>query len=319
MPEIGPRFPLYIPSKSRSQYGHTMKKLARMNVPFRIVVEESQRDDYARAFGAERLLILDPQYQRDYDACIDLEPGASKGSGPARNFIWDHAVSEGHEWHWIMDDNIREFFRFHNNQRIPVGDGSFFRLMEDFVLRYRNVGMAGPHYSMFVPSRTRTSPFTVNTRIFSCNLIRNDIGPSLAKVGGGPRWRGRYNEDVDLSIRILKAGWCTILFKAFLADKLASQLITGGNTEAFYADEGTAAKSEMICRLHPDIVRPVIRWGRPHHYVDFKPFAKRRLILRDDAVIPDEPSIHFTLVDRPDNRRSRRSPAVYDRSMTPTD
>ena len=56
--------------------------------------------------------------------------------------------------------------------------------MEDFVLRYKNIAMAGPQYTMFVTDRSANTypPFTVNTRIYSCNLIRNDV-PF--------RWRGR--------------------------------------------------------------------------------------------------------------------------------
>lgn len=283
------QFPLYIPTKSRWMYGHTMRELERMNVPYNLVVEEDQRRQYAEAFPRARIIVLDPQYQRDYDACMELEPGQSRGSGPARNFVWDHAVSEGHSHHWIIDDNIRQFARYHANQRIPVGDGSFFRMQEDFVLRYRNVAMAGPHYLMFVPSRSKTSPMVLNTRVFSCILIRNDIGL---------RWRARYNEDVDLSLRVLKAGWCTVLFKAFLADKLTTQTLPGGNTEAFYADEGTSPKSEMLARLHPDVVTLVTRWDRPHHSVNFNQWRKRQLILRPDAVIPEEAPIKYRLVER---------------------
>jgi len=299
-----PRFPIYIPSKSRAHLGYTMKALMRTRTPFRIVVEEHQRKDYADAFGAERVLVLDPQYIRDYDTCLpDFDETKSKGSGPARNFIWDHSISEGHDWHWIIDDNIRIFFRLHENQRIPVGDGSNFWLMEDFALRYRNLAMCGPHYSMFVPSRPKTSALTVNTRIFSCNLIRNDI-PF--------RWRARYNEDVDLSLRILKAGWCTVLFKVMLADKFTTQLLPGGNTEAFYGEEGTRPKSELIVRLHPDVVTMKERWGRVHHRVDFRPF-KQKLVLRDGVVLPEKPPIEYVMRRRAGAKKSR-SPGVLDTS-----
>ena len=44
------------------------------------------------------------------------------------------------------------------------------------------------------------------------------------------RWRSKYNEDIDLSLRVLKGGDCTILFNAFLQGKCATQTVTGGNT-----------------------------------------------------------------------------------------
>jgi hypothetical protein len=109
----------------------------------------------------------------------------------------------------------------------------------------------------------------MNTRIYSCNLIRNDV-PF--------RWRGRYNEDTDISLRMLKAGWCTIQFNAFLQGKVATQTVKGGNTAEFYAREGTLAKSLMQVQLHPDVSRLVKKYGRWHHYVDYAPFKKNRLI-----------------------------------------
>jgi hypothetical protein len=224
------------------------------------------------------LLVLDKKFQDEYDTFDDIGYTKSKGPGPARNFIWEHSISEGFKWHWVMDDNIKLFARLHENQRIPVGDGFIFAAMEDFVQRYKNVGMAGPNYWMFAPSRTKHPPFTLNTRIYSCNLIRNDL-PF--------RWRGRYNEDTDLSLNMLKAGWSTVQFNTFLQYKLTTQTLTGGNTEAFYAAEGTLPKSEMLVAMHPDITELVWRFRRWHHYVNYKVFDDLGLI-RDDSYTPKD-------------------------------
>ncbi len=266
---MNPRFPLYIPSKGRADARLTSRMLDIMGVPYRIVVEEQERAMYAREVAASKLLILDPAYQRDYDTCDDLGDSKSKGPGAARNFIWDHSVAAGHAWHWVMDDNIRYFFRLNHNRIIRVRDGTIFRCMEDFCLRYQNVAMAGPAYDKFVLHKHRYPPFILNTRIYSCNLIRNDV-PF--------RWRGRYNEDTDLSLRMLKAGWCTVQFNAFLQGKITTQREKGGNTGEFYASEGTLPKSQMQVRLHPDVSRLVWRFGRPHHHVDYRPFRVNRLV-----------------------------------------
>ena len=89
---------------------------------------------------------MDRRYQRDYDPCDDFGETKSLGSGPARNFAWDHSLANGHEWHWVMDYNIKGFYRFNKNLKVPVSDGTIFNAMEDFVLRYTNVAMAGPNY-----------------------------------------------------------------------------------------------------------------------------------------------------------------------------
>jgi len=276
-PQTQPRFPLYIPSKGRADVATTPRVLDHMGLHYRIVVEPDEVEWY-RSFFGDKVLELDMTYKDDFDMFWEFPEGSSTGSGPARNFIWDHSISEGHDWHWIMDDNIRVFARLHQNTRRPVGDGAIFWAMEDFVLRYENVGMAGPTYWVFAPSRNALPPFYLNTRIYSCNLIRNEIPM---------RWRGRYNEDTDLSLRMLKAGWCTVLFNAFLQDKMNTQVMGGGNTDAFYSAEGTLPKSQMLVDQHPDVAKLSWRYDRWHHHVNYKAFT-HGLIRRDDWQPPEE-------------------------------
>lgn len=290
MTPLLPRFPIYIPSKSRAESALTPSALDELGVPYLIVVEASQHDAYAARFQPGRLLVLDKTFQDDYDTCDDAGNQRSKGPGPARNFIWEHARTQGHTWHWVMDDNIRAFYRLHQNRKYAVsGSGQAFHAMETFVLRYENIGMAGPEYEMFVPARQPAAPFRMNTRIFSCNLIRNDIDL---------RWRGRYNEDLILSIDMLKAGWCTVLFLAFLQKKIATQQMSGGNTEAFYEHEGTLRKSQMALQVHPDVVQLAQRYGRVHHQGDFSQFRNMSLIRRPGYQVVDVDPYPMRLIDR---------------------
>ena len=265
---MNPQYPVYIISKGRADSRLTSKALERMNVPYRIVIEDQEYDDYAAVIDESKIILLDKQYQHDYDACDEFGMEKSKGSGPARNFVWDHSVSEGHKWHWIMDDNIRSLYRFNNNTQVRVNNGAVLKAMEDFVNRYENVSMAGPNYHSMAPRRRKVPPYVLNTKLYSCNLIRNDV-PF--------RWRSRYNEDVDLSIRMLKAGWVTVQFYAFLQEKMTTQTMKGGNTDELYA-KGTIEKSRMLGELHPDVVRVGWRFNRVHHYVDYRPFKKNKLI-----------------------------------------
>jgi hypothetical protein len=279
MSELLPQFPLYIPSKGRSEYMITSKALTEMGVQHSIVVEPQEVQKYkesvARMGLLTRVVELNMDYKKQYKLCDNFGLTKSTGSGPARNFIWDHSISEGHKFHWIMDDNIDGFYRMHRNERIKTKSPSMWRAMEDFVLRYSNVGMAGPNYAMFAFSSRAMPPYITNTRIYSCNLIRNDI-PF--------RWRGRYNEDTILSLDMLKRGWCTIQFNAFLQKKLRTQTIKGGNTDELYKD-GTKDKSEMLKREHPDVTEVVWKYQRIHHHVDYTPFKKTKLIRREGLKI----------------------------------
>lgn len=274
---MNPKYPLYIPSKGRADSRLTIKALERMNVAYLVIVEEQEYDNYAKVVDKKNILILPQKYQDEYDTFDDLGNTKSKGPGAARNFAWEHSIELGAKRHWVMDDNIAMFMRFNKNLIVRVNSGSFFRCMEDFVDRYNNIAMAGPQYFMFTPRKNKLPPYILNTRIYSCNLIRNNVSY---------RWRGRYNEDTDLSLRMLKDGWCTIQFYAFVQDKITTQKIKGGNTAEFYAKEGTLPKSKMLQDMHPDVAKVVWRFNRWHHHVDYLPFKRNRLIKKEGLVVP---------------------------------
>jgi len=272
-----PRYPVYIVSKGRWKNRLTSRALDTMGVPYKMIVEESQLFNYQAEVGRERCLVLPQKYLDEYDTCDDLGDSKSKGPGAARNFAWDHAIESGAEKHWVMDDNLDAFHRLNRNMKRESDTPAVFAAMEDFVDRYENVPIAGPNYYNFVKATDGVPPFITNTRIYSCLLIQNDAPY---------RWRGRYNEDTDLSLRVLKDGLCTIQFNAFLQGKVTTQRMTGGNTEEFYAEEGTKAKSEMLADLHPDVASVVWRFNRWHHHVDYKPFKKNRLKRKANIDIP---------------------------------
>jgi hypothetical protein len=271
-PQTDSRYPVCIPSKGRAGSQMVGKQLRRLGVTHYFFVEETEYDAYCRHVGSDRVVKL---------PFADL----GEGSIPARNFIWDWAAERGYRRHWVVDDNIRAFARCHNNRRLNVRGGGFFAAMEDFVDRYKNVAAAGPHDKAFVPDRNpNLTPYLLNSRIYSCILLDTDL-PF--------RWRGRYNEDTDLSLRFLKAGYCTILFRALLMDKAPtyygngdrSAALAGGNTDTVYAADDYRLKfAEALARLHPDVVKVVWKFNRWHHEVDYSPFVKNQLQPREGII-----------------------------------
>lgn len=264
-----PRYPIYIISKGRWDSRLTSKALEAIGVPYRIVVEPQEFDQYAAVIDPGKVLVL---------------PFSNLGQGsiPARNWVWEHSIEEGADRHWIVDDNIHRFYRFNHNLKVPVADGTIFRAMEDFSDRYTNVAMSGPNYFMFASRKSgKIPPFTQNTRIYSCILLNNHIDY---------RWRGRYNEDTDLSLRVLKDGWCTVLFNAFLAEKSVTMTMSGGNTDELYRQtkefDGRLEMARSLQRQHPDVTKVTYKWGRYQHHVNYGPFKTNKLQRRPDIEIP---------------------------------
>jgi len=280
-----PKHPVYIISKGRSESMLTSRSFARMKVPHYIAIEPQDEELYERA--------LDKFNIRPYVTLL-IAPFSNHGDGPgrARNWCWDHSISIGAEKHWVLDDNIADFYRLQKNKRVRVESGAIFRAAEDFVDRYENVPIAGFQYRFFIAPNSKYPPYVKNTRIYSTLLIDNKCKH---------RWRGRYNEDTDICLQVLKDGDCTIQFNAFLQGKAATQTVKGGNTEEFYHkegieegkwienvnSEGTRNKSQMLVDLHPDVARMVWRYKRWHHYVDYSSFKKNELRLKPGVKMPE--------------------------------
>lgn len=249
-----PIYPIYIISKGRWGNPLTARSLDRLGLDYKMVVEPSEYDNYAAVLDKSKIIIL---------------PFSDMGQGsiPARNFVFEHSIGLGFKRHWILDDNINGFGLQKGGRRINTNCGDFFRQCEVFVDRYANIGMAGIRYRFH--HNYVKSPFYLNTRIYSCILIDNSITH---------RWRGKYNEDTDLSLRILKEGGCTMLFTWCYCNKAGTMSMKGGNTDTVYAETNDRKEfAESLKEQHPDVVDVVWRFNRWHHDVDYRRFRGNKL------------------------------------------
>ena len=232
------RYPIYVPSKGRPARCLTGRLMDTGGVPFRIVVEEPERDEYAAEFGPDRLLVL---------------PDVDRGITVARNWIKDHAMSEGHTRHWQFDDNISCLRQWDAGNRDVCEPAPALASMEGFVDRYTNVAIAGLQHTAF--GHEITTPFSINKMAYSAVLVNSD----------DYRWRGTTGgEDVDYSIQVLVGGECTILFRHWQIEKAASGAIKGGNTE-LYEEAGRVARIRELQAAWPGLVNIERRWDRPRH------------------------------------------------------
>lgn len=293
-----PQYPVYVPTKGRWDSAFTIKCMEKLGIPYYAVVQPQERHHYEPVVKTGTMLLL---------------PEGLDGLVPTRNWIFEHAVVAGTERHWQLDDNIKSFFRYHENRQIHVADGTCMRIAEDFADRYENIAIAGFQYFMFIPRKQGSyPPYVFNTRVYSNSLINNRI-PF--------RYRDVYNDDTDICLRAMKAGWCTVQFNAFLAWKQPTMQVKGGNTPIYLGADAVAAEweahvrrckrciidvsptcvegrailqkdgrwrmAESLVRQHPDVTTIGRRFRRWQHYVDYRQFRRNEPILRKDVVIPE--------------------------------
>lgn len=299
--KVLPKSPIYIVSKGRYEKRPTSDLLCKQKCPHYIVVEPQEVDEYKARVDSTYVTILpmDMSFKKWYFRGVpdDFMPGKT-GAGAARNFALAHAKENGHKFFWTMDDNLATALRFQRGRKRNCLSPAMWRCMEWHMDRFDNVLAVGPSYGFFVKNYFCNLPFITNTRIYSCTLTRTDMPDILSEFTMKhyglkehyPGWEGLiYNEDTEMSLRILKAGYCTIQYQAFLVGKMATQSMKGGNTTEIYMD-GTRMKSEVLAKWFPDDAEVRVKFSRVHHQVDYNKFKSTPLHVRDDyQVPPDEP------------------------------
>jgi hypothetical protein len=143
-------------------------------------------------------------------------------------------------------------------KRIICKSGVAFKVAEDFTLRYTNIAIAGLNYYFFIGRGGPQPPFYLNTHVYSCLLIRNDLTI---------RWRGRYNEDTDLCLQALTSDWCTVNFNQFMILKTQTMTMKGGNATELYQGDGRLKMAKSLERAWPYVVQTKRRYDRPQHVV----------------------------------------------------
>lgn len=255
------KYPIYIVSKGRYENPITAKYFLKENIPFKIVVEPQEYKEYCKTLPKENIIKL---------------PFSNLGLGsyPARNYCWDNSMKKGFDKHWIFDDNIYRIGKSIKGirRKDSIKGVTAIHNAEVFFSRYRKVAIAGFNYNYFVGTWT-IKPFYYNTHVYSALLITNTIPY---------RWRLKYNEDVDLCLQALNDGWNTILLNIYYIQKVSTvQKMKGGNQQELYlgnAPEKKLLKAKSLESVWPQYVETRVRFGRIHHYVDWKKHFKQPLI-----------------------------------------
>lgn len=250
------QYPIYIISKGRAYNPLTAKNLEAAGLDYLIAVEPQEEQEYINALGKDRVLVL---------------PFSNLGLGsyPARNYCWEHAKASGHKYHWLFDDNIKEWRKWVNGKRVKWDNIKSAIL---YVEQHTNIhqtdisGFEEPNFVVKPPKK----PFKYNCHVYSAMLIKNSLPY---------RWRLKYNEDVDLCLQVLHNGGTTTSCVYYMADKISTSVkMKGGNQDELYKGNDPSKKllkAKMLEAQWPQYAKTVIRFNRIHHFVDWKVFKKK--------------------------------------------
>jgi len=201
------KFPIYIPSKGRAERSRTVEELEKGNcTDYFIVVEPQDYEAYSEAHHEKNLLCLDKN---------------DEGIYYVRNFILQHALNNGYEYVWQVDDDL-QFARHSKNSKPilkPIHPTEAFIEIEQVVEKFSNIGVAGVRDSTYAWSQPER--ISINKQASGCWLIKTDTGC---------KFRKDIIEDTDFNMQILVAGYCTLNFNRLVYVNPPTGTVEGGNS-----------------------------------------------------------------------------------------
>ena len=232
------RFPMYIPSKGRSDLKLTTQALEDVDIDFYVVVEPQDYNDYLEHYDSTQLVKMEENNQ---------------GIGYVRNACKQHSLSIGAEYHWQLDDNIKDFRIREDGKNVVKNTRNILSAAEHIVTRFDNIGIASLSHVMF--AWTKENQLAINRQAYSCVLVNNELDIN---------YRHDCIEDTDYSLQVLDSGYCTILFNKLLMSKAATGQYKGGNTDTVHAGDGRLNRSKALQKYWPGAFKLVEKNGRLH-------------------------------------------------------
>lgn len=226
-------YPIYIPSKGRP-VKITSKTLEKSGISnYYVVVEPQDYYAYSSVYDSSNILILD---QNDM------------GIQYVRNFCKTHSRSQGFDYHWQIDDNIRDFRIRKNNKNVRDNPLNLMSAAAEYVKEYDNIGILGFCHVGF--AFAKTNAVDVNKQVYSCVLVNNKLDIE---------WRPNVVEDTDYSLQVLEESYCTLLLNTFLIGKDTTSVNSGGNDNS---DQWRMIRANGLQKHWPGAFKITEQYGR---------------------------------------------------------
>ena len=225
-----PKYPIYVVSYKRSHLrGGTIDHLEKMGLKYYVCIQKRERQYYEEARTKNNWTGCTLLYSCDTD----------DGSTQQRNTCWEHSLGISNKF-WLLDDNIAGWCYYNLMNIVKIHDPRVFTELEKLIDNILEpVGLISHNYTFDVRETNMRSPIQINTKNYSSCLINTKL------LGDDIRFRLKYNEDVDLTLQILKRGYKTISMNIFTCNKNPTTANSGGNSDIY--GNGTKFQEKYDC------------------------------------------------------------------------
>ena len=222
------KYPIAILSFGRyNEYGRTHKLLTKLKIQHYLFVEPCEYKIYKKWYDKSYCVLLEGERNYHLD---------NMGSTPMRNYILRYFKWYRKERVWMLDDNIKCYKRLYKTGKNIIEDIEIFTSIENYVMRYDNVGIASHNFNPEVREGGCRNIMCKNGKCYSSMLIplNNDI-----------KFNHKHQEDNFISIEYICKGYTNLCFNHILYDKNTSGADGGGNTTFIYKkEEGDIGRKE---------------------------------------------------------------------------
>lgn len=232
------KYPIYVPSKARSQVKLTTQTLADVGLHFYVVVEPQDAEEYYKEYPKDQIVVMEKNDQ---------------GIGYVRNACKEHSISIGADYHWQVDDNIKDFRIREGGKNVVKNTRNIFAATEYYMSYFDNIGICSLSHTMF--AFAKNTHVSINRQAYSCVLVNNSLDI---------KYREDCIEDTDYSLQVLSRGYCTILFNKLLMAKAPTGQYKGGNTDTVHAGDGRLKRSRKLQEYWPGAFKVVKKDERWH-------------------------------------------------------
>ncbi len=244
-----PKFPIFIPSKARSEFCKTAELLG--DFPFKLVVEPQDAAAYNAKYGAERVMVL---------------PADNKGLPYSRNSILEAARFNELENYWMIDDDLTAAYLTENKKNVKTNLLEVLARAEAVLLAVPDLAIGALEYQQYAWSVTK--PVTLNSYCDVTVLIN-------VKRTRGLRYREGLKHDRDFVLQCLTRGFASARSShtSFACPRNGSN--KGGLFDEYANGKEQRSSAEMVKRW-PGVCEEHIKAdGRPDVKINWRLFKKK--------------------------------------------
>jgi hypothetical protein len=231
--DLGTNSPIYVLSKGRAGTASSPRLLEQAQLPYILVVEPQEADAYAQHFPLAKLILL---------------PQSNKGIAYVRN----HILSLNLSWFWMLDDDIKGFYRREKGRMVRIGADIALAEAEQLICSVEWAGQGAIEYQQVAWSTKKD--YALNSYCDVCVLLHAERVKGLS-------YRGELalKEDRDFTLQILSAGLKTVRVQSygFAAPKNGSN--AGGLKELYQEAEREKLAVDRLCAAWPEIVSAKVK------------------------------------------------------------